>query len=307
MFHSGNLTRREFVLQLGALGVLAGTPGRLLARESLPTRRIPRTGEPLPVIGFGSTKSVLEILSEGTEPIANIIRVLLEADGRVIDTSPRAEEIDRRFGEVLQDPEVRDRLFIATKIYTEGEQKGVDQMRQTQRLFGRRTLDLVQVESVLDLDVHWPNLLRWKDTGEARYIGATVFLDRDHETLERFMHREPADFVHLNYSVAETAAEERLLPLAQDRGMAVLINRPFMNGAFFEAVANRPLPDWTSEFDCESWAQFSLKYVLAHPAVTCVLTETTNPVHMSENIRAAFGNLPNERHRRRMRSLIREL
>jgi diketogulonate reductase-like aldo/keto reductase len=301
------ISRRDFMWSMAASGALLTRPDRLLARETLPTRRIPVSGEEIPVVGFGSSKSVLEIPEEGTEPIANVIRMLLEYGGRVVDTSPRSEEIDTRFGQVLQDPAVRDRLFTAAKIYVEGEQNGIDQMRQNQRLYGRQTLDLVQIESLRDLQTHWPNLRAWKDSGEARYIGVTVFLDRDHEELEAFMRQEPLDFVHLNYSVAENGAEQRLLPLAQDRGMAVLINRPFMNGTFFEAVENRPLPDWAAEFDCETWAQFSLKYVLAHPAVTCVLTETTNPLHMEENISAAFGRLPDESAKRRMRELIAQL
>jgi diketogulonate reductase-like aldo/keto reductase len=302
-----HISRRDFMLRMSALGAVLAQPGRLFAQERLPTRAIPSTGEQIPIVGFGSSKSVLESPTEGTEPIAAVIRKLLEYGGRVVDTSPRTEEIDREFGRVLQDPEVRDRLFLAAKVYIEGEQAGIDQMRQNQRLYGRRTLDLVQVESLRDVEVHWPNVRAWKDSGEARYIGVTVFLDRDHAALEAFMRRESPDFVHLNYSVGETAAEERLLPLAQDRGMAVLINRPFMNGTYFDAVENRPLPEWTAEFDCETWAQFSLKYVLAHPAITCVLTETSNPAHMEENIHAAFGRLPDDSARRRMRELIASL
>ncbi|MQA89980.1 MAG: aldo/keto reductase [Gemmatimonas sp.] len=306
MRYQSPVSRRDFI-RLSATGALLSHPGRLLAQEPLPTRRIPATGEEIPIVGFGSTKAVLEIPEEGIEAIDNVIRMLLQYGGRVVDTSPRPEEVDRPFGSVLQDPDLRDRLFIAAKIYVEGEQNGIDQMRQNQRLFGRQTLDLVQVESLRDLETHWPNLRAWKDSGEARYIGATVFLDQDHEALEAFMRRESPDFVHLNYSVAETRAEQRLLPLAQERGMAALINRPFMNGTFFQAVANRPLPEWAAEFDCETWAQFSLKYLLAHPAVTCVLTETTNPLHMEENIAAGLGRLPDEATRRRMREVIGQL
>lgn len=183
------------------------TPWNRVWREMLPTRPIPATGELLPVVGFGSTKAVLEIPAEGVAPIANVIDVLREYGGRVVDTSPRSAEIDRQFGAVLQSAEAAEPLFIAAKIYVEGEAEGVRQMRQNQELFGRRTLDLVQVESLRDLNVHWPNVRRWKEAGEARYFGATVFLDRDHDALEAFMRREAADFVHLNYSVAETEAE----------------------------------------------------------------------------------------------------
>jgi diketogulonate reductase-like aldo/keto reductase len=231
--------------------------------------------------------------------------MLVEKGGRVVDTSPRTEEIEARFGPLLNLPELRDKLFIAAKINTNGAQAGIDQMRRMQRHWRRERLDLVQVESLRDLATHWPNLREWKATGQARYIGITVSSDAAHDRMEAFMRAESFDFVHMNYSVVETGAEERLLPLARDRGMAVLINRPFMNGAYFQRVAGRPLPAWTAEFDCATWAQFSLKYILGHPAVTCVLTETTNPVHMQENLHAGLGRLPDEATRRRMRELVR--
>ncbi len=312
MTTSSRTTRRDFLIRVAGFGAAMVPPSGSLgigspAQARLPTRPIPGTGEELPVVGLGSSKPVLEIPTEGTEPLRDVIEVLVEYGGRVVDTSPRTEEIDAEFGRILTAPGFRDRLFVATKINTDGGESGIAQMRQNQRLFGRRTLDLLQVESLRDLDVHWPNVLRWKDSGEARHVGVTVSSDRLHDRLESFMRTEPLDFVHMNYSVMEPAAEERLLPLAQDLGMAVLINRPFLNGSYFGRVSGRSLPDWTSDFDCASWAQFSLKYILAHPAVTCVLTETTNPDHMDENIRAALGRLPDEATKRRMRELIQDL
>ena len=299
-------TRRDFLVRAAMLVATLPRPLKISAQETLPTRTIPVSGEAIPVVGFGSTQSVLESPTEGTEPIEKVVRTLKRYGGQVVDTSPRTEAIDREFGQVLQDPEFKDRLFLATKINTSGELSGIDQMRDTQRLFGQRTLDLVQVESLRDLKVHWPNLRSWKDSGEARYIGVTVSNNANHDALESFMRTESPDFVHINYSVMETQAEKRLLPLAHDRGMAVLTNRPFMNGTYFGRVTGRNLPDWTNEFDCESWAQFSLKYVLGNPTVTCVLTETTNPDHMEENIRAAFGRLPDQPMKRRMRELVKE-
>ena len=303
---STRTSRREFLRRLSALGALLPAV-KLRAQETLPTRAIPSTGERLPVVGFGSSKAVMEIPTEGIEPVERVLGTLVGMGGRVVDTSPRAEAIDARFGPLLNLPELRDRLFIAAKINTNGRQAGIEQMRQMQRLFARRTLDLVQVESMRDLEAHWPNLRAWKESGEARYIGVTVSSDAAHDRLEAFMRAETFDFVHMNYSVVETRAEERLLPLAQDRGMAVLINRPFMNGAYFERVAGRPLPEWAAEFDCVSWAQFSLKYILSNPMVTCVLTETTTPAHLEENIRAGLGRLPDAATTRRMRELVRTL
>ena len=304
-------TRRDFLISLAGAGAVLAAPRAvfgtaLSAQETLPTRPIPGTEETLPIVGFGSSKPVLEIPTEGTGPLFGVIRILLEHGGRVVDTSPRTLEIDAEFGEVLTAPEFSGRLFVATKINTDGEASGIEQMRQNQRLIGSRTLDLLEVESMRDLDVHWPNVRHWKDSGEARYIGVTTSNIGQHDAFEAFMRSAPLDFVQVNYSVMEPNAEDRLLPLAQDLGLGVLINRPFMNGTYFGRVSGRELPEWASEFDCESWAQFSLKYILAHPAVTCALTETTNPGHMAENIGTAFGRLPDEATKRRMRELVQD-
>ncbi len=320
MIWTSEPNRRQFLTRLAGAGLALAAPSRLLARaqlstspiglsgqEPLPTRAIPQTGERLPVVGFGSSKAVLEIPDEGPEPVARVIHALLERGGRVVDTSPRTEAIDAEFGRVLQAPDLGDRLFLATKINTPDLETGLAQWRQTRRLFGRETVDLLQIESLRGLEDHWPDLRARKDAGETRYIGLTVSNLRNHEPLEAFIRSEPVDFIHVNYSVMEPQAEDRLLPLAQDLGLGVLINRPFMNGSYFGRVSEHPLPDWAAEFDCASWAQFSLKYILAHPAVTVVLTETTNPEHMTENIDAAFGRTPDAATRRRMRELVRDL
>lgn len=296
-------TRREFLLRMGGLGALLGAPRGFFAQEGLPTRPVPSTGERLPIVGFGSTKAVLEIPSEGPEPVAAVIRQLMRLGGKVVDTSVRTEEIDSVFGRVLQEPDIRDGIFLATKINTPDAQTGIEQMRQTQRLFGRRQVDLIQVESLRGIEHHWPRLREWKASGETRYIGVTVAENFNHTPLLDFLAGATPDFVHVNYSLLEPGVEERILPLARERGMAVLINRPFMNGAWFGRVAGRELPAWAADFDCVSWAQFSPKYILSNPAVTCVFTETTDPAHMDENIRAGFGRLPNESERARMREV----
>lgn len=315
MRSSPDPTRRGFLrASLGGLGAALGaplaglgaaslSPARLLAQQALPTRPIPSTGEELPIVGLGSTAPVLEIPSEGVGPVVRVIETLLEEGGRVVDTSIRPEEIDGPFGQVLQRPAIRDEIFLCTKLNTPDAETGVAQMRQTQRLFGRRTVDLVQIESLRGVEHHWPRLREWKDSGEARYIGVTVSENSNHGRLEAFMRRESPDFVHVNYSLMEPNVEERILPLAGERGFAVLINRPFMNGSYFRRTAGRPLPAWAADFDCETWAQFSIKYILANPAVTVVLTETTNPEHMAENVAAGLGRLPDEATRRRMREV----
>ena len=185
-----------------------------------------------------------------------------------------------------------------------GKDVGIKQFRDAQRNYQREVLDLVQIFSLTDLDTHWPSLKDFKAEGSARYIGVTVSQDSRHADLEQFLRREQPDFVQMNYSITERAVEERLLPFAADRGVAVIINRPFMNGAYFDRLEGKALPEWAREFGCETWAQFSLKYILANPSLTSVLTETGDPKHMEENVLTAAGALPNEAQRQRMREFI---
>jgi diketogulonate reductase-like aldo/keto reductase len=270
----------------------------------MPVRKIPATGEPLPVIGLGSSKVVDEIAKNGEEPLRQVLRTLVAQGGTVIDTWPRRAENDARFGKVINEPELRSRLFITTKIDRVGKDAGVAQFRETQQHYGRKTIDLAQIFSLTDLDTHWPSLRGWKDAGEARYIGVTVSEDRRHADLEAFLKRERPDFVQMNYSITERLVEERLLPFAADRGVAVIVNRPFMNGAYFKRLEGKPLPPWAAELGCTTWAQFSLKYILGNPALTVVLTETSNPKHMAENAAAALGSYPDQAALKRMRDFM---
>ena len=218
--------RREFLVQLSSLGVLLSRPFPTSAQDAIPLRVIPATGESIPVIGFGSTKAVVQIPEAGTDPLRSVMRMLVEYGGRVVDTGPRSEEIDSQFGRLLNEPELRDKLFLATKINTRGREAGIQQMRQAQLTFGRRTMDLIQIQSLTDLEVHWPNLREWKDTGEARYIGVTVSSYNDYERLEAFMRSEPLDFVHLNYCVVETRAEGRPRDLEAIADLEALLEEP---------------------------------------------------------------------------------
>jgi diketogulonate reductase-like aldo/keto reductase len=297
-------SRRDFFALLAALPAAGLLPVDAAAQAKLPTRRIPGRSESLPVIGLGSSKVVEEIAKNGEDPLRQVLRALVAHGGRVVDTWPRNADNDGRFGKVINEPEFRDRLFVTTKIDQVGKEAGIAQFRQAQRLYGRQTLDLVQIFSLTDLDTHWPSLRGWKESGEARYIGVTVSEQRRHADLEAFLRRERPDFMQTNYSITERQSEERLLPLAADRGVAVLINRPFMNGALFRRLEGTALPPWAAEFGCTSWAQFSLKYILANPNLTGVLTETSNPKHMAENAMAATGPLPDEPARKRMREFI---
>ena len=300
-------TRRDFLGLMSALGIsgLGSVPS--FAQEQMPTRTIPGTTESLPIIGLGSSKPVSQIAERGAGPVAEVLRTLVEHGGSVVDTWPRSPANDEAFGHVISEPDLRDALFVTTKIDQVGKQAGVEQFSQTQRLYQRETLDLVQVFSLTDLDTQWLNLKDWKASGAARYTGVSVANESLYEPLERFLRREKPDFVQINYSITERGAEERMLPLFRDMGIGVIINRPFMNGDYFQRLGNRPLPEWAAEFDCESWAQFSLKYILPHPAITCVLTETSNPAHMAENARAAFGRMPDDAERKRMTEVINQV
>lgn len=297
-------SRRDFLTLLSALSVTGLAPRAAFAQRTMPARRIPSSGEGLPPIGLGSSKVVEEIARNGEEPVRQVLRALTAHGGRVVDTWPRNPANDGRFGQVINEPELRDRLFVTTKIDRVGKDAGIAQFRQAQRLYGRTPIDLVQIFSLTDLDTHWPSLRAWKDAGDARYIGVTVSEPRLHDALEAFLRRERPDFTQVNYSITERQSEDRLLPLAADRGVAVLVNRPFMNGSYFRRLEGRALPPWAAEVGGTTWAQFSLKYILSHPAVTCVLTETSNPHHMEENAAAAFGALPDEAARKRMREFI---
>lgn len=301
------MTRRDFVSWAAGVSALLSHPIRALAQERLPTRPIPVSGEPLPIVGFGSSKAVMEIPEAGTEALAGVLRTLVGYGGSVVDTAPRTEEIEAPFARLLTAPDIVDDLFLAMKINTTDEQVGLEQVRLTQRLLAGRRFDLMQVMSLRGLHDHWPHVRELKESGQTRYIGVTVSNYEDYDAMESFITSEPMDFVQINYSVVETLAEERLLPLAQDLGLAVMINGPFMGGDYFRHVRGQELPPWAAEFDCDSWAQFSLKYILAHPAVSCVLTETVNPQHLQENIGTAFGRFPDEATRTRMRELIRSI
>ena len=297
-----SITRRE-LLALASAAAFAPRAGAA-PTGSMPARAIPGTGETLPIVGLGSTRPVTAIAERGPEFVEAVVRALAEHGGRVVDTWPRSDFNDDAFGEIFSAPDLRDRLFVTINLEQQGAQAGRAHFERTLRLYRRERIDLVNVGSLIDLDAQWPSLRAFKDDGRARYIGVTAAQAALYDQLETFLARERPDFIEINYSVTEREAERRLLPLCADRGIAVLISRPFMNGAYFERLANVPVPDWAEEFECRSWAQFSLQYILANPAVTCVLTETTSAEHMAENALVAFAPVPSRAARRQMRRFI---
>ena len=312
------INRREFLHTAAGLGIASLLPGcggnqsgqtsetvqtgQAPSSTAIPSRLIPGTNESLPVVGLGSTKAVRQIPDKGPDEMRAIIQTLLDNGGRVIDTSFREERIDRPFGQILQDEKWSDKLFVATKINAPGKQVGIEQMQQTERLFNRRPADLIQVESLRDADIHLESLREWKANGGTRYIGVTAGGTKDFERIEAYMKSVPLDFIQVNYSIPESEAEQRLLPAAKDSGIAVLIRSPFMNGEWFTIIRGKELPGWAAEIECISWAQIGLKYILANQAVTCVLTETTSPDHLIENMHSSLGKMPDDELLRRMKS-----
>ena len=255
------------------------------------TRRIPSTGEQLPVIGCG-TWQAFDVAPDGAgvEPLTGVLRTLFDAGGSMVDSSPMYGRAEAVVGKCLSILEARDRAFVATKVWTRGRQAGIDEMRRSLALLGTPQLDLMQIHNLLDWRTHLATLRDWKAEGTIRYLGVTHYTASAHADLAAVMRSETLDFVQVNYSLEEPHAARELLPLAADRGIAVIVNRPFGGGALVRKLRTRPLPDWAGELGCRSWSQLLLKYVLAHPAVTCVIPGTGDPAHMAED--CAAGSPP---------------
>jgi len=257
------------------------------------TRPIPSTGERLPVIGCGTWLG----FDVGARPDAlpqrgAVLQELFEAGGRVVDTSPMYGTAEQVVGDLLARAGSRDRAFLATKVWTTGSRAGVAQLERSMALLRTRHLDLVQVHNLQDWRTHLQTLRAWKAEGRIAYIGVTHYTDSAHPELEQVLRKEPVDFVQFNYSVAERNAERRLLPLAAERGVAVLVNVPFGAGKVLRRLLPKPLPEWAAEIGCTSWNQILLKFVLAQPAVTCVIPGTGRPEHMCDNALAGDGHIP---------------
>ena len=236
----GNTNRRDVLAGMAGFGLSGILPSAAFAQDAMPHRRIPGTDESLPIVGLGSSKPVAQIADRGTGPIAGVLRALVANGGRVVDTWPRDPRNDAAFGEVLSEPDLADALFVASKIDRTGKEVGIRQFRDTLLHYRRDSVDLLQVFSLTDLDTQWATLKDFKEAGTARYIGVTVANRRLYEPLTAFLDREQPDFVQINYSISEREAEERMLPMLADRGIGVIINRPFMNGDLFGKLGDQP-------------------------------------------------------------------
>ncbi len=298
-----HLTRRAFLASMASMGAVLSfaCPFKSAAAATPLTRAIPKTGEKVPVIGMGSwlTFSVGDNKS-AREVRIQVLRAFFEAGGGMIDSSPMYGTSEEVIGYCLKRIPNKDGLFAATKVWTPLQWYGVQQMQRSEHLWGQEPFSLMQVHNLWSWEAHLETLLKWKADGRVRYIGVTTSHGRRHQELAKIMASAPIDFVQFTYNVHDREAERRLLPLAAERQLAVIINRPFRGGGLFDLFRRDPLPPWAAEIDCANWAQFFLKFIVSHPAVTCAIPATSRVEHMHENMGAAQGRLPDPKTRRRM-------
>ena len=304
MLNGSNLIRRRNFLRflLGSSSIVLFNP--LLKATSLPellTKKIPSSGELLPVIGMG-TWQTFDIGEDKSELLIRkkILETFFENGGSVIDSSPMYGSSEQVIGYCLQEISHKQALFAATKVWIQGQWLGKKQMEYSRRLWGVDHFDLMQIHNMVDWEDHLETLKEWKRDGKIRYIGITTSHGRRLRELEKALQREQFDFVQFTYNIIDREVEQRLLPLAAERGTAVIINRPFQGGGLFNYVDKKPLPPWANEIDCVNWAQFFLKYIISHPHVSCAIPATSKVAHMQENMGACYGRLPDSKMRNRM-------
>jgi diketogulonate reductase-like aldo/keto reductase len=294
--------RRRTLRTLAAAGAYAfirPSPAPAQPRALL-TRLIPSTGEALPVVGLGSWIT----FNVGGDPVARdacaeVMRSFVDAGGRMIDSSPMYGSSQEVIGYGLRKAAMTARIFSADKVWTSSA-RGREQIDQSRRNWQVSRFDLVQVHNLLNWQEHLPTLFAMKAAGQLRYVGITTSEGRRHREVEQLMRSHPLDFVQVTYNPVDREADERILPLARDRGIAVIVNRPFREGALVRALARQPLPPWAADVDCTSWAELVLKFIVSHAAVTCAIPATTSVAHVRENMNAAYGRLPDAWMRQRI-------
>jgi diketogulonate reductase-like aldo/keto reductase len=290
--------RRRTVLQLAATsGIVAALPRLAMAAPKMNTRPIPRTKEALPTIGLG-TWQAFDVDPAHRAPVVEVVKQFLAAGGRVIDSSPMYGRAEAVVGDVLAELGATATPFFATKVWTRGKREGVAAMERSRTRMRAERIDLMQIHNLLDWQTHLPVLREMKQAGKIRYLGVTHYSHGELPQIEKLMRSEALDFIQVPYNVADRAVEARVLPAAADTGTAVIIMRPFEEGALFRQVRGKPLPAVARELDCTSWAQLFLKFIVGHPAVTCPIPATADPAHLADNIKAGFGRLPDAAQRK---------
>jgi aryl-alcohol dehydrogenase-like predicted oxidoreductase len=305
------MDRRDFLAMSGGVAMTGATSmtAGAAATSKLLMRKIPSSGELLPAIGLG-TSGPFEVGTSDSEraPLREVLSAFFAAGATLIDTSPMYSTAEAVLGDLLT-PEQQAKVFMATKVWTpnsggHGEQKGAEQMQRSMELLKHPRIELMQVHNLVDLDAHLKTLRGWKDAGRIKYLGVTHYTTSSYPELMSIIEREKLDFVQFNYSVSTRDAEKRLLPLCADKGVAVIVNRAFEDGNLFARVQGKPLPPWAGEFGATSWAQVFLKFVLAHPAVTCAIPATGKVRNLLDNVGAAFGALPDAKQRAKIIAAI---
>ena len=291
------MRRRAFLGALAGLAVTRAAGGA----ERLHARTIPASGEALPVVGLGTWQS-FDVGSDAAAraPLGEVLKTLFDGGGRVVDSSAMYGASESVVGELCTGLGICEPLFLASKVWTRGRDEGVRQMQRSIERMRAGRMDLLQVHNLVDVETHTKTLLEWKAAKRVRYIGITHYTASAHAELERWLRTKQHDFVQVNYSLEQPQAQERLLPLARELGVAVIVNRPFADGGMFRRVRGKGLPPWAAELGIASWAQYFLKWIVSHPAVTCVIPGTGNPAHMRDNLGAGLGAMPDAALRRRM-------
>jgi len=296
------ISRRD-ILKLGAGAAASALAGPAQSAAELITRPIPSSGERLPVVGIGTNRYGTGPEAE-IAPLRETLRTFAGAGGKLIDTAPLYGSSEIVLGQLIAGLGIRKQLFLATKVYAEGRDAGIEEMNDSFKRLRTDRIDLIQVHSLSDTATQLASMREGKAAGRYRYVGVTTSRDPQYDEMESVLKKEKLDFVQVDYSIENRTAADRILPLALERGVAVLINLPFGRARLFSAVRGKPLPAWTADFDCGSWAQFFLKYVLGHPAATCAIPGTRSPAHALDNLGAARGRLPDQALRRKMEQLF---
>lgn len=297
------ITRREAtrLIALGGAGMMLPRIGMAAEQNAMIQRAIPSSGEKLPVIGLGTWQS-FDVGSSAADrqPLEEVLGAFVRLGGRVVDSSPMYGRAEGVVGDLASKLGLHDRLFLATKVWTSGKEAGVKSMERSLDLMKTKSMDLMQVHNLVDVQTHLATLREWKQQGRVRYIGITHYTASSHDEVADLLEREEVDFVQINYSVGEREAEKRVLRIAQEHGVAAIVNRPFGGGNLFSRVRGKALPEFAAEIDCASWAQLFLKWILSHPAVTCAIPATSKLRHLEDNMRGGIGRVPDAKMRQRI-------